>query len=208
MRSIDQKGFTLVECLLSVIALTLVAGVGFYIKDSLIKSNKLNTQSSPTAGNSQAAVKEEVKDTRLTLSDHNFPFTFKYPADWTSFVELQDASVLATITAPGTTKDSSVAYNSILDGAEIRVLSYSEVAKNMTDLKANLTKEGLAKNQKDLTIDSVYAVGFDITHEGPAIHTVVFFKNGHTYSISIQKDLLDAGYQKTFSDLLSSVKFN
>jgi hypothetical protein len=76
----SQRGFTIVEGLLVVIALTLIGGVGFYIYHTN-QDKKDNSAQTPTQSANKVIEKDPTEGWK-TYKDGGGLFEFKYPGSW------------------------------------------------------------------------------------------------------------------------------
>lgn len=213
----NQKGFTLVEGLLVIIALTLVGFTGFYVYNANKKTDQANLNQT-NALDTQENLEEQPGgtippvDDRLVVSEQYLPFTFKYPRDWKKEVDQYantNESFRLYLRAPNT-EINEEGYANVVTGAEIRVYKDTKVAaKSTQELKTQenaLTKFG--SNAKDIKVDGVDAVEYDVSYEGPPTHHVQFIKDSASYTISIQKNIYEKPqYQKIFQALIESIDF-
>jgi hypothetical protein len=211
MKKLNEKGFGIIESLLIIIAVTLIAGVGYYVYDS---NSKKNDSIKPSQGNSYTS-QEPVNnpDDRLTGDYQELHFTFKYYKEWKASVDSENNTmdffkVLAS--APNTTKEGEEAYPYVVTGAEISI--YKDARYSPASLTEYKNQKGTTAqfntNIKDFKVDGVEAISFDWGYEGPEKHIVKFIKDSASYDISIEKTVYaKPEYKKAFDDLISSIEF-
>jgi hypothetical protein len=83
---LNQRGFTLIEGLLVIIALTLISGVGYYVYDK--QSDGGNQESKPTvtafkdAPTQSPEEKTSIPEGWIEYKGNDLGFSFAYPSEW------------------------------------------------------------------------------------------------------------------------------
>jgi type II secretory pathway pseudopilin PulG len=157
---LNQKGFTLIEGLLVVIALTLVVGVGTYVvsqnknKDS---NNKTTTQFSTNSTKSPSV--QQTKNISTTY-DIGKKLTLTHPEDWKVEKELNSASGSEYQTEVG---------NLISPDGKVAIVIHSGIAglgghcdeNENTDTVSNVKKTSTATKEYSVLSNTVSGTSYD-----------------------------------------------
>lgn len=211
---VNQKGFSAIEGLLVVIALTLIVGVGAYVLNSKKKTNAPVSNTLKTTPLTPKANTPAVTDDRLSLTKEQIGFTAKYPKDWKFEVYSGNDASNKTfyLTAPNTKLAVGGASESVTAGAKIAI--YKSAGGSITTIaglkQANTseTRSYAKKTYTDTKVGGEDAVSYDYQYESPLTHYVTFFVGSESYDISIQSDVLaKPEFAKVFNEFMSSINF-
>jgi Tfp pilus assembly protein PilE len=188
----NQKGFGLIEILLLVIALTLIAAVGFYV----YKTNQAEDQEqAQTAVSTEAQTDETEPDPTsdwVAYTDNAGYFSLKYPSNWITAENPEDCS--KGILLLGADKDSvgkcatesfgqiSVYSNpgNLLADTELDAEHYPDLQTKTVTIDGVEGKRQTGTYQKTASDDDF---GFGPS-EGDKTTKYTFFTNNRTFSLN------------------------
>jgi hypothetical protein len=210
----NQDGFSIIEGLLVIIAVTLVVGVGAYVLNSNKNEQpaaviaKTITSSATTTPKTVASA-----DDKLTLSDPALGFTAKYPKDWKLETPSSQNSQSFLLSSPDVViSDYPIGGIYVTAGAQIAVSNYvlsrvTTVAQ-LKDYYINAKHTPAYKNLTDIKVGGKEALQLDFGYESPDSRMINFFVGSKVHSVTIQNDVYaKSEYAKIFNDFISSIAF-
>lgn len=162
----DQKGFTLVEGLLVVIALTLVVGVGFYV----VNGNKHKKDDTVTNISSATKAKEKAEPVAEPTADwtsYSSPlgkFSVKYPKSWVTASNPDDCSNTAETGIFMLGADSSSVGKCATEGFGQMTITWRTDRQACGDLSSDTTTQD---SKQTVTIDGHSATKIETTAKDP-----------------------------------------
>lgn len=147
MKQLGNKGFSLVEGLLILIALSLIGGIGYYVYNSNKKVDQTLSKSDSSSSS------KKVVESGTVYNDKNGLYSFKLPKNWTAEYEEGTGNNMLTLkpegfTAPGNENDwvidisASPLPGSYADGTEYADFNaYKKLNLQQTTDKSPLSNE-------------------------------------------------------------------
>jgi hypothetical protein len=195
----NQKGFAPILVLLTIIAATLVIGVGYYIYDSrsLAKNQAVSTPQEKTDAAEDNAAKDPTEGWKSYDSTY---FSLKYPAEWISMKNSENCPDYfgrgATEGSQGICQSDAASQISVISSSDA-VGSYLPSAEYSADIiKTNVTVDGVAADRYTYVSKGTEFSGFK--DKGTKFVNYIFTKNSRTYVASYNdgngkfKDVLQA----------------
>lgn len=216
MKKLGQKGFTMVEGLLIVIALSLVAGVGYYVY-SANKDKPGDTQSTPSQQTKeqpkQEIKKEEAKPTENPIKYQTYnksSISFEYPEDW----KLDGTTSFASIQSPDFSREGlqvmKITGGAFIEASQADIPQKDQTADNFQSWGDQYV--GDTKNAKTLTINGKKVIQFDAQHRygdytWDATTTIFFRSNGTRVNARFGYKVGDKQtHNQTYQHLLETIK--
>lgn len=211
--TINRRGFTLIEGLLTTMTIAVVSGVGFYVYSVKRDDDKPKTKTSQTKTNTQKSKAEPVADDATkdwkTFTDKSL--SLKYPAAWVAPKNNEACGTEGL--RRGTTLEAAGICQS---DAVSQITVYAESGDNSKDLAPRDAYDTDIKSA-DVTVASVAGKRYSSTTKGDLMQAAgikvvqyIFPTNGRTY-IAIYRDD-HAKYKDALSDfdlmVTKTLKFN
>ncbi|MCK9641745.1 MAG: hypothetical protein M0R39_17720 [Prolixibacteraceae bacterium] len=213
----NKQGFSIVEVILIIVIIGVIGSVGWYVWQSKNKTDKTLDNAVSSQNEPQKTIKSTPTPNVNFVAKNASKLQFSYvkPNGW-SFTESTNPEVPGyygiTYVAPGTTKNSGGMADTIKTGAEIVInKSNDDTYKSIDELfaKAPVYKLISSKDLKNIQIDGVRAVQFNMAYEVPDALTTLFYIDSNLYTIAIEKAAYNGHpeYLNAYNDLISSIKF-
>lgn len=182
----NQKGFTVIEGLLVVIAITLISGVGYYVYNSNQTKQTSNTDAQEATNNNQSSQdsKNEIPDN--WKSYESSAYSLKHPSDW---IDMQNQENCPDIFGRGTVPGSEGICQSD-SGPQISITTTTEppVTFKPTEEYSSDIVTSTAE------IDGVSATRYSSISKGTAFedegtkNIIYIFSNGKTTYVATYND--------------------
>lgn len=206
MIKLNNRGFSLVEGLLMVIALTLIVGVGVYVvnanKEKKEANNTSQSNNTKTETNSKSTEKD-LYDGWQTYKDDTFGYSLKYPADW----KFNDKKSLDQKNSEGNMIYSPPTFTSA-DGQKEITLNAGKLTGTYANAKEAFKQEGAGRagdvlQDESITINSYSAYNAKTTHMGVTFSIYSVMNKGVSVDLSS-----NYSNNEMVKMIANSIKFN